>query len=264
MTKRPAKDRATLIGVPLAAAVVIGAQWLEGGALRTLLQPTAALVVFGGTLAALLVSYPLPIIGATCAAIGRTFESTPEPDQQLVSRLTEYALRARRKGIASLEDEIGTAADPFLSRALELATDGFRPEDVRRLLETDSETRELHDSEPADVLDAAAGYAPTFGILGAVLGLIHVMENLAAPGRLGAGIAVAFVATVYGVGAANLIFLPLATKVRARARAEAVQREVIVEAIAAIQLNTHPRLIEQHLAALLRERRGAASGKAAA
>lgn len=264
MTPRPAKDRATLIGVPLTAAVLLGAQWLEGGALRTLLQPTAALVVFGGTLAALLVSYPLPLIRATVRAVARAFDVAPEPDQQLVSRLTEYALRARRKGIASLEAEIDTTADPFLARAIELATDGFRPQDVRRLLETDSHTRELHDCEPADVLDAAAGYAPTLGILGAVLGLIHVMENLAAPGKLGAGIAVAFVATVYGVGSANLVFLPLATKVRARARGEAVEREVIIEAVSAIQLNTHPRLIEQHLSAFLRERRDTSMKRVAA
>jgi chemotaxis protein MotA len=254
MTGQSAKDRATLAGVPLAAVVLLGAQWLEGGALRTLLQPTAALVVFGGTLAALLVSYPFSMIAATVRAIARAFDAAVEPDRQLVIRLTEYAVRARRHGIASLEAEIDSSNDPFLSRAIELATDGFRPQEVRRLLETDSQTRELHDAEPADVLEAAAGYAPTLGILGAVLGLIHVMENLAAPGRLGAGIAVAFVATVYGVGSANLVFLPLATKVRARARGDASRREVTIEAIASIQLNTHPRLIEQQLAALLRRR----------
>ncbi len=264
MTPRAVRrDAATMLGVPLAAVVVLAAQWLEGGALRTLLQPTAALVVFGGTFAALLMSYPLPVVGATLRAVRRTFDAPNEPDHQLVSRLTELALRARRKGIGALETEIDSVRDPFLSRAIELATDGFRAPEVRRLLETDSHTRESHDSEPADVLEAAGGYAPTFGILGAVLGLIHVMENLAAPGKLGAGIAVAFVATVYGVGSANLLFLPLATKVRAHARAAAVERELIIEAVSAIQQNTHPRFIEQHLAAYLRDHRASAKGVAA-
>ncbi|MGC4086019.1 MAG: flagellar motor protein [Vicinamibacterales bacterium] len=248
------KDIASVIGVPLTIAVVLGAQWLEGGALRTLLQPTAALVVFGGTLAALLVSYPVGVVRGTLRAAVRTFDVPAEPDEQLVQRLTEYASRARRKGVGALEVEIDIVKDRFLVRAIELVTDGFRGPEVRRLLETDSLTRELQDEEPADVLEAAAGYAPTLGILGAVLGLIHVMENLAAPGKLGAGIAVAFVATVYGVGSANLLLLPMATKIRSRARAEALRREVIIEAISAIQLNTHPRLVEQHLTAFLRSR----------
>lgn len=258
------RDLASVIGLPLAGVIVVGAQLLEGGSLRTLLQPTAALVVFGGTFAALLVSYPFATVRATVRAVWDAFEEAPEPDRKLVSRLSEYVVRARRQGVASLEREIEQLKDPFLALAIEMATDGFRPPEVRRLLETDSETRQQHDEEPADVLEAAAGYAPTLGILGAVLGLIHVMENLAAPGKLGAGIAVAFVATVYGVGSANLLFLPLATKVRSRAQAAALAREVVIEAVAAIQQNTHPRLVEQQLTAFLRSRRESTSkGKAA-
>lgn len=248
------RDVAAVIGVPLAMAVVIGAQWLEGGSLRTLLQPTAALVVFGGTLAALLVSYRADVVWGTGRAVMDVFDAPADPDDQLVKRLSGYAARARRHGIGSLESEIDSTGDPFLTLAVELATDGFRVQEVRRLLETENHTRLLRDEEPADVLESAAGYAPTLGILGAVLGLIHVMENLAAPGKLGAGIAVAFVATVYGVGSANLLFLPLATKVRARAQASALAREVIIEAMSAIQQNTHPRLVEQHLTAFLRTR----------
>lgn len=255
------RDLGSVIGVPLTIAVVVGAQLLEGGALRTLLQPTAALVVFGGTLAALLVSYPVSAVRGTVAAAMRTFEEPAEPGEQLVSQLTEYATRVRRKGILSLESEIDEVKDLFLLRAIELLTDGYRGPEVRRLLETDSLTRELRDEEPADVLESAAGYAPTLGILGAVLGLIHVMENLAAPSKLGAGIAVAFVATVYGVGTANLLLFPMANKIRARARAEALTREVIIEAISAIQLNTHPRLVEQHLNAFLRNKRDVVAQK---
>ena len=258
------RDIASVVGIPLTVAIVVGAQLLEGGSLRTLMQPTAALVVFGGTLAALLVSFPLDVMRATARAVRHSFDPVPEPDQPLVTRLSEYAMRARRKGIGALESEINEVDDPFMSLAIELATDGFRVQEVRRLLETDSLTREAQAEQPADVLEAAAGYAPTLGILGAVLGLIHVMENLAEPGKLGAGIAVAFVATVYGVGSANLLFLPLATKVRARARAEALGREVIIEAMAAIQQNQHPRLVEQHLTAFLRTRRKAVNVKGVA
>jgi chemotaxis protein MotA len=253
-TRSKRRDVATLVGVPLAILVLLAAQWLEGGALRTLLQPTAALVVFGGTLAAILVSYPLRLVGTTARAVLHAVDEPPEPDTLLVSRLAEFGSLARRKGLNALEAQVGSIGEPFLKQALELATDGFHANDVRRLLETDNRTREHQDEEPADLLEAAAGYAPTLGILGAVLGLIHVMENLAEPGQLGSGIAVAFVSTVYGVGAANLILLPLATKVRARARASALAREVIIEAVAAIQHNTHPRLMEQQLAAFLRRR----------
>jgi len=258
------RDLATLVGIPLTVVVLVVAQRLEGGALRTLVQPTAALVVFGGTFAAILISYPWRLIGATMRAVVRTFEHPPEPDVQLVRRLSEYGSLARRKGMSALEAEASSVADPFLKRALELATDGFLATDVRRLLDTDSRTREHHDEEPGELLDSAAGYAPTLGILGAVLGLIHVMENLAEPGKLGAGIAVAFVSTVYGVGAANLLFLPLATKVRARARAGAMAREVIIEAVSAIQHNTHPRLMEQQLGAFLRQRHDARGREVAA
>ena len=264
MNGRSRRDVATLVGVPLTLIVILVAQRLEGGSLRTLVQPTAALVVFGGTFAAILVSYPWRLVGATGRAIVRAFDEPPEPDSQLVSRLSEYGLLARRKGVTALENEASSIADPFLKRARELATDGFLAADVRRLLENDSRTREHHDEEPGDLLDAAAGYAPTLGILGAVLGLIHVMENLAEPAKLGGGIAVAFVSTVYGVGAANLLFLPMATKVRARARGAALAREVIIEAVAAIQHNTHPRLMEQQLGAFLRLRRDARGREVAA
>ena len=265
MSRRPQRrDIATLVGVPLAIAVLLAAQWLEGGTLRTLLQPTAALVVFGGTLAAILVSYPIRLVGTTARAVLRAADELPEPDTDLVIRLAEFGALARRKGLNALEAQVSGIDEPLLKRALELATDGFHANDVRRLLETDNRTREHQDEEPADLLEAAAGYAPTLGILGAVLGLIHVMENLAEPGQLGSGIAVAFVSTVYGVGAANLIFLPLATKVRARARASAVSREVVIEAVSAIQHNTHPRLMEQQLAAFLRRRLDARGREVAA
>lgn len=248
-------DAGALLGLPLAVVVLVGAQYLEGGGLRTLAQPTAALVVFGGTCAALLVSYPVSRLAGAARALVRAVFAVHQPGRDLVARLTEYANRVRRKGIFSLEPELGEPLDPFLKRGLELAVDGFKAADVRRLLEAESHTLEQEEEDHAELLESAAGYAPTLGILGAVLGLIHVMEHLAAPSKLGQGIAVAFVATVYGVGSANLLFLPLATKIRTNARASALRRHLIIEGIAAIQENQHPRMVDQQLTALLRRDR---------
>jgi chemotaxis protein MotA len=253
-------DPTALIGLALAAAVVFGAHRMEGGALHTLVQGAAALVVFGGTFAALLVSYPLTALWRAGRSIGRAFWTEPPPDRDLVARFARYALRARRKGLFTLEEEVGQL-DGFLALAVGLAVDGFPTADVRRTLETDSRNREQVEEGDAEVFEAAAGYAPTLGILGAVLGLIHVMENLAAPSRLGAGIAVAFVATVYGVGSANLIFMPLATKLRARARASALSRELVIEGVAAIQAGVNPRLIEKQLLTYVDVRTRAAGGE---
>jgi len=245
-------DLASSVGVPLTLAVVVLAQWLEGGRLQTLAQPTAALVVFGGTGAALLVSFQASTLRQACRAVARAFGMPPPPSHEMILQFTQYAVRARRKGAMSLEPDIAAAADPFLSRALALIVDGFDSGDVRRTLEAENRRLEESEESSADVLEAAAGYAPTLGILGAVLGLIHVMENLGAPARLGSGIAVAFVATVYGVGAANLLFLPLATKLRSAAHTSRLTRELIIEGVAAIQRGVHPRLLEQHLAAYVR------------
>ncbi len=245
-------DFTSIVGVPLAIALVAVAQRLEGGSLSTLLQPTAAVVVFGGTFVALLVSFPASTLTQAASAMRRAFSIAPPPSNDLILQFTRYAVRARRKGALSLEPEIATAADPFLARALSFVVDGFEAADVRSTLEADNRRLDEADVASADVLEAAGGYSPTLGILGAVLGLIHVMENLTAPARLGSGIAVAFVATVYGVGAANLLFLPLATKLRMSARTSRLTRELIIEGIAAIQRGVHPRLLEQHLAAYAR------------
>ena len=160
-------------------------------------------------------------------------------------------MRVRRKSLLALESEIGRTDDRFLARALTLVVDGMAPRDVRHALEIDSQAREDADEESVHVLETAAGYTPTLGILGAVLGLIHVMENLSAPAILGQGIAVAFVATVYGVGAANLVLLPLATKLRSLSRRSALTRELIIEGIGGLQQNMAPKVIEQHLHAFV-------------
>lgn len=234
----------------LAAVGVVGAgQVLEGGRIQSLLQPTAAVVVFGGTAAALLVSFPIATLKRTGLAIWDSFLVAPPGMRVLAGELTALALRSKRKGMMSLETVASQTPDRFLGRALSMATDGLPPEAVRRAMETDSRVTEEIEEEAARVLEAAAGYTPTLGILGAVLGLIHVMENLAAPSKLGPGIAVAFVATIYGVAAANLLFLPLAAKIRHTARLAAIRREMTLEAVVAMMQGIHPRQLEEQLEA---------------
>jgi chemotaxis protein MotA len=218
----------------------------------TLLQPTAGLVVFGGTALALLVSFPYATLRRSALAVRRVFQPEPQRARDLVARFGQYAIRARRRGVIVLEPEIAGERDPFLARALTLAVDGVAQPVLRQVLDVDSRAREDADLECADVLEAAAGYAPTLGILGAVLGLIQVMEHFAAPASIGSGIAVAFVATVYGVASANIILMPLATRLRTRAREAALRREMIIEGTLTLLQGLHPRMVEAHLDGFIR------------
>jgi chemotaxis protein MotA len=253
MSKRPSAriEYATVVGVPAAIAIVLLAQVLEGAPARALWQPTAALVVFGGTLAAVFVSYPVALVRRTMSAIKGAFVSRADSIDVVLDGILRYSQISRRKGLIALEVEIDRATDPFLKVALGLAVDGTNPKVARQSLEVESDARREYDEAPADVLETAAGYSPTLGILGAVLGLIHVMQSLGEPSKLGSGIAVAFVATVYGVGAANLVLLPLATKLRGVARRAAIHRELIIEGMIGVQEGLNPRVIEQKLRGFL-------------
>lgn len=250
-TRRRLSDAAFLFSVPLLVALVVAARTFDGGLVSTLLQPAAALIVFGGTLIAVVTSFPLPLLRRTGRALAQAFGRRPESETALLSRMAAYATRARTRGALSLESEMAAHDDPFLVRALSLLVDGVPAADVRHTLTTFSQVREEADAECALVLEAAGGYAPTLGILGAVLGLIQAMEHLTAPAAVGPGIAVAFVATVYGVGVANLVCLPLATRLRSLARQAARNREVVIEGAVAIQQGIHPTLVDGHLRGLL-------------
>jgi chemotaxis protein MotA len=177
--------------------------------------------------------------------------SRDEPVEAVLAGIIQYSQVSRRKGLIALESEIDRAVDPFLKIALGLAVDGTNAKVARQILEVESDARREYAEAPADVLETAAGYTPTLGILGAVLGLIHVMQSLSDPSKLGSGIAVAFVATVYGVATANLLLLPLATKLRGVARRAALTRELIIEGITAVQEGLNPRVIEQKLRGFL-------------
>lgn len=216
--KRLRLDVASAIGIPISVGLIILGQVLEGGSLRAILQPTAALIVFGGTLGAVLISFSLVDIVRAFRALRTVLLWDGEHPRQTIATVMGYLHNARINGLLALEDDLPSVEDPFLRKGLRLIIDGRAAHDVRDMLETENHNREEYDEIPAKVYEAAAGYAPTIGILGAVLGLIHTMQNLSDPSKLGSGIAVAFVATIYGVGAANLLFLPIATKIKMKAR----------------------------------------------
>ena len=244
-------DVTTLAGLVIGVGLVLVGHGLEHGRLGSLLQGAAALIVFGGTLGAVLVSFSFQEVKGACASLRHVVINDDQPPQELLATIGRYALKARKEGLLALEDDAERIADPFLRRGLTLAVDGTNSTTLRTMLEAEITTREEQDEAPARVFEAAGGYAPTVGILGAVLGLIHVMENLSDPSNLGSGIAVAFVATIYGVGSANLLLLPIGGKLRARAERHARRREVLLEGIMAIQEGLNPRLIEHKLRGLL-------------
>lgn len=247
-------------GLLLGVVVIAAAHLAGGGQLRMLAQPTALLVVFGGTAAALIVSFPARTLRTACRAGVTAFVRRLTPPDALVPTLLEFAERTRRQGLLALEAEIDRTADPFLARALALAVSGLPAELVRQTLEIDSRTAADRDEQLAEVFESAAGYAPTLGIVGAVIGLMAVMRDLSSAGGIGAGIAAAFVATIYGVGAANLIFLPIATRLRVQARIEALRRELTIDGMLALGNRVHPSLLEERLSGYVA---GPASGRSA-
>jgi chemotaxis protein MotA len=244
-------DITTVFGLLLGIGLIVAGHVLEGGRAQSLWQAAAAVIVFGGTFGAVLVSFSFAEVRHAIASLKHVFLEDRRSNDDMLATIGRLAVKARKEGIMRLEDDAERVDDQFLRRGLALAVDGATPATVRTMLEGESLSRYDAEEAPARVFESAGGYAPTIGILGAVMGLIHVMENLSDPSKLGAGIAVAFVATVYGVGSANLIFLPIGTKLRARAARNARRREVLLEGILAIQEGLNPRLIDQKLRGLL-------------
>jgi chemotaxis protein MotA len=244
-------DKATLIGLVMGIGAVLGGQILEGGSLHSIMQFTAAVIVFGGTFGAVFLSYPFQNVLGAFKDIRIIIKEPVRDPAEIISQLTKYANKARKEGILSLEKEIKNIQEPFLSKALTMAVDGVEPNTIREAMETELEYLDEHGKVNSKVFKSAGGYAPTIGILGAVLGLIHVMENLNDPSKLGAGIAVAFVATVYGVGSANLLFLPIATKMEMRHRHNMILKEMMLEGVVSVSTGENPRLIEEKLNSFL-------------
>ena len=242
-------DLATLLGVIIAFGMILGGQVLEGGHPGSLLQPTAAMIVLGGTLGAVMVCFPMKdfIRGMKLAKLA--FTERKEDLTGVARELVEYAGVARRDGVLALESMLPGVKDPFMRRALSYVVDGVDSEVARDSLETAIALESAEKTVAAKVWESAGGFCPTIGIIGAVLGLIHVMENLSDPSKLGSGIATAFVATVYGVGAANIFFLPMATKMKRKFALEKERRIMIVEGVMSIQEGLNPRILEEKLRA---------------
>ena len=242
-------DITTIAGVVVAIGFILLGQLLEGGRVASIVQGTAALIVFGGTIGAVLVSYPLKdfVHGLKLAAMALR-EKKSDLDL-IVQQIVELAGVARRDGVLALEQRLPAIQDDFLRRAVGFIVDGVDATVTRDALETEIMHHFEADTVAAKVFEAAGGYAPTIGILGAVLGLIHVMENLNDPSKLGGGIATAFVATVYGVGSANILFLPIATKVKRKLALEKERRILIAEGVLSIQSGLNPRVLEEKIRA---------------
>lgn len=241
-------DLATIAGIVLALAGIVGGLILEKGQLSDIIQGTAAMIVLGGTLGAVLVTTPLSIVLRAFKGLGNVFFEQANTTSETIDALIGYAAKARKNGIVSLESDAAEIADPFLRKALGLAVDGTDLQEMRKMMETDIFLGEQGTEGEAKVWEAAGGYAPTIGIIGAVMGLIQVMKHLEDIKEVGHGIAVAFVATVYGVGTANILFLPMANKLRARARAASVRKEMMLEGVIGIVEGLNPTLIRMKLA----------------
>ncbi|HUB20536.1 MAG TPA: flagellar motor protein [Acidobacteriaceae bacterium] len=244
-------DAGSLGGILLALAGILVGLLLEGGHLRQVLQPTAALIVFGGTLGAVMLQFPFRTVLTAALRLVRVFLHRDGGAEAMLRDIVHYANKARRKGIVSLDQDLPHVANPFLRQALMLAVDGTEPSALRHIMDVQIDNAgELEARIPA-VFESAGGFSPTIGIIGAVIGLIQVMQHLDHMDQVGRGIAVAFVATIYGVGAANLFFLPAAGKLRQRAREEQRLKEMALEGVISILEGMNPRMIEIKLAGFL-------------
>jgi chemotaxis protein MotA len=246
-------DISTLIGLILGFGAIFGGAALEGLHMTALLQPTAAIIVLGGTFGAAFVSFPTKVIIQAVKDIPKVIFNGAHNHETIIKDMIGYAAKARRNGLISLEQEAQNIKDPFTRKGISLVVDGIDPQKLRETMEIELGVFEEHAKGSAEFFESAGGYAPTIGIIGAVLGLIHVMNNLADSANLGAGIAVAFVATIYGLMTANIVCIPFGTKLKSRVKDELLQKEMVIEGLISIQNGENPHFIEQRLRAFLHD-----------
>ena len=248
-------DIASIGGIALAIIGILAGMMIEGGSIAQITQPTAAMIVIGGTVGAVMLQFPMNIFLAAIKAIGKVFLHKGSNGEATLAQLVAFANKARKSGIISLDADLASITDPFLKQALMLAIDGTEPSEVRKIMQLELDNKsEIEEKVPA-VFEAAGGYSPTVGIIGAVLGLIQVMKNLSNIDEVGRGIAVAFVATIYGVAMANLICLPAAGKLKFRHREVQMIKEMALEGVISILEGMNPRMIETKLRTYLFESR---------
>ena len=240
-------DIVSIIGVLVALLAILLGQYLEGGHMGSLLQLTAFMIVIGGTLGAVMLQSSMRVFLDGLNMLKWVFMPPRIAPKETLQMLLDWSQNARRGGLLALEPFIEQQPDLFHRRGLQMLVDGAEPEVLRDTLELDLQSYEQHHIEASKVWMAAGGYSPTIGILGAVMGLIHVMENLSDPSKLGAGIAVAFVATIYGVGGANLFYIPIANKLRYLVGRQVANKEMFIQGIVAIANGENPRIIDAKL-----------------
>lgn len=240
-------DILSVIGIIVGVGAILFGQYLEGGHVTSLINGPALIIVLGGSLGAIMLQSPLNVFLHAMRLISWVFNPPKLPLDESIQRIVHWSDVARREGLLGLENLIDEESDLFIQRGIQMLVDGYEPEDIRTTMEIDLESKERFDIEAAKVFDGMGAYAPTIGIIGAVLGLIHVMGNLADPTQLGSGIAVAFVATVYGVALANLLFIPVGKKIKSVIQEESQFREMLIEGIVSIAEGDNPRIIQSRL-----------------
>lgn len=240
-------DFLSLLGLAVGLGAVVGGNLLEGGNVSALINGPAALIVLGGTLGAVLLQTPFSIFQRGLLMLHWVLFPPRIDLAQGIANVIKWSQLARKEGLLGLEAVAEVERDPYARKGLQLLVDGTESALIRNILEVDIETQESRDLKAARIFESMGGYAPTIGIIGAVMGLIHVMENLADPSQLGAGIAVAFVATIYGVAFANLFTLPISNKLRSIVQRQSRYREMILEGLLSIAEGENPRSIELKL-----------------
>jgi len=244
-------DRLSVIGIVLAIAAITGGSVLKGAGLSGLWSPAAFVIVILGTIASILVQTPIHTFKRALAIFRWVFQPPPSDRRAMIAQLVEWSTTARKQGLLGLEQQVQNLKDPFLRKGLQMVVDGVEPESIRQMLEIEMHGQSSRDLAAAKVYEGMGIYAPTLGIIGAVLGLMAVMKNLADPSKLGHGIAAAFTATIYGIGTANLALLPIASKLKGLVNSQTEEREMIVEGLIAIAQGENPRNIEARLSGYL-------------
>jgi chemotaxis protein MotA len=253
-------DKSSIGGVVIAVGGIVSGLMMEGGSISQLLQPTAALIVLGGTLGAVMVQFPLSAVLEAAKQMVKVFTGAPPDGESSLKLLIDFANKARRSGIVSLDREVTSVQDPYMRQALTLAVDGTDPVELRKIMQLELDNQADAEERIPEVFESAGGFAPTIGIIGAVLGLIQVMQHLDNIEEVGRGIAVAFVATVYGVATANLFFLPAAGKLKLRLHEEQMVKQMVLEGVVSILEGLNPRMMELKLRTFLAESKPTADG----
>ena len=254
-------DIFAVIGTILGISMILIGMIMEGGNVAQIMQITAAFIVVGGTLGAVVLSFPIGTLASAIKLLNVVYFMMPPKFEPLIAEIVDFSQKARKEGVVALEKLAKSASDPLLATGLEAVADGADPALVKSILEAQVNELEKYVASGAKVWESAGGYAPTLGIIGAVMGLIQVMQNLTDPSKLGAGIAVAFVATIYGLFVANLWTIPFSTRIKVKYAEIFKAKEIIIEGVMAIQAGESPVFIERKLSAYIIDEKPKAKGK---